>query len=247
MISDGRKVLHISRIKPHPRNVRDDLGDLDGLTESIKAHGILQPIVVEPQPLGSGQFVIIAGHRRHAAARRAGLEMVPVVFRERPEGTEPEELMLVENLQRADLNPMDKAEAMGALQKKGYSTRRIAASIGLSEQSVYNYLMLLELAPATKKRVRAGTLSAADAQQAVRRTRQRQRKAEGKPARPAPVEWEPDHFTARHPLAKKAAAMCDAREHTMRRRVGKTACGQCWETVIRQDERIAVSVLGTDA
>jgi ParB family chromosome partitioning protein len=235
-------MLHVSRIKPHPANVRDDLGDLSGLVDSIKAHGILQPIIVEQQPLSSGQFVIIAGHRRYAAAKRAGLDMVPVVFGNRPEGTEPEELMLVENLQRADLNPMDKAEAMGKLRKKGYSATRIAASIGLSDQSVYNYLMLLDLAPKSQQQIRDGILATADALAGIRRVRKRQRTAQGKPPMGS-GEWEPDHFTKQHPLAKKAAAMCEAREHSMRRRVGKVACGQCWETVIRADERIATEVL----
>jgi ParB family chromosome partitioning protein len=77
---------------------------------------------------------------------------------------------------------------------------------------------------------------------AIRRTRQRQRKREGKPEMGG-GEWEPDHFSPRHPLAKKAAAMCEARGHTMRRRVGKTACGSCWETVIRADERIVAETL----
>lgn len=242
MAAVSAKVLHVSRIKPHPRNVRDDLGDLSGLVESIKAHGILQPLVVEPQPLGSGQFIIIAGHRRYAAAKRAGLDMVPVIIRELAEGTEPEELMLVENLQRADLNPMDKAEAMGALRKKGYSAARIATSIGVSDQSVYNYLLLLDLAPRSQQQVRDGILSTADALGGIRRARKTQRKREGKPPMGS-GEWEPDHFTGTHSLAKKAAAMCEAREHSMRRRVGKTACGQCWETVIRADERVAVATL----
>ena len=55
--------------------------------------------------------------------------------------------------------------------------------------------------------------------------------------------WEPDHFTTGHRLAREARALCDAREHTGRRRVGKVACGQCWETVIRQDERAAEAAL----
>jgi ParB family chromosome partitioning protein len=75
----------------------------------------------------------------------------------------------------------------------------------------------------------------------VRRVRARQRTRQGKP-RQAPA-WEPDHFDARHPLARKANAMCDAREHTMRRRIGRVACGQCWETVIRQDQQLAERTL----
>lgn len=239
-MTNDRKMLHVSRMRPHPGNVRDDLGDLSGLVASIRAHGILQPIVVEDQPLGGGQFQIIAGHRRYAAARRAGLDMVPVVFAKTAEGTEPEELMLVENLQRADLNPMDKAEAMGKLRKKGYSASRIASSIGLSEPTIYQYLTLLTLDEASRRKIREGEVSASTAMGAIRETRKRQRKREGKPQM-GPGEWEADHFTAQHPLAKKARALCDAREHTMRRRVGKTgACGQCIETVIRADERTVV-------
>ena len=75
----------------------------------------------------------------------------------------------------------------------------------------------------------------------MRGFRAKQRKRQGKP-RDGPV-WEPDHLGATHPLARKANDMCDAREHTMRRRIGKVACGQCWETVIRQDEQIAVRTL----
>jgi len=240
----AQRMLHVSRIRPHPRNVRDDLGDLDGLVTSVLQHGILQPLVVEPQPLSAGQFLIIAGHRRFAAARKAGLDMVPVVIREAGEA-EPEELMLVENLQRADLNPMDRAEAMGKLKARGYSVTRIASGIGLSEQTVYQCLALLNLDEKSRQKIRDGDVSASVAIAAIRETRKRQRKREGRPQM-GPGEWEPDHFTARHPLAKKARTLCEAREHTMRRRVGKTACGQCWETVIRADERLAAEVLSEE-
>jgi ParB/RepB/Spo0J family partition protein len=235
-------LMHVSRIRPHPGNVRDSLGDLSGLVESIKAHGILQPIVIEPTPLHGAQFQIIAGHRRYAAAKRAGLDMVPVTFRTAREDVEPEELMLVENLQRTDLNPMDKAEAMGKLKAKGYSAARIAKSIGLAEPTVYQYLTMLSLDEASRAKIRAGDVAMSTVTAAIRETRKRQRTREGKPQM-GPGEWEADHFTSQHPLAKKAKALCEAREHTMRRRVGKTACGQCWETVIRADERIAVSAI----
>lgn len=240
-----RKVLHVSRVRPHPSNVREDLGDLSGLVASIRAHGILQPIVVEDQPLGGGQFQIIAGHRRYAAAKKAGLDMVPVVFAQAAEDTEPEELMLVENLQRSDLNPIDKAKAFGALRKKGYSVARICASVGVSDATVYTYLSLLDLDAASQEKVRAGHVSASDAVAGIRRLRKAQRQRQGKPQM-GPGEWEPDHFTRQHPLAKKARALCEAREHSMRRRVGKTACGQCWETAIRADERTVTATLADE-
>lgn len=245
-MNGDRKMLHVSRIRPHPGNVRGDLGDLSGLVASIRAHGILQPIVVEDRPLSGGQFQIVAGHRRYEAAKKAGLDMVPVVFAKAGADTEPEELMLVENLQRSDLNPMDKAEAMGKLKAKGYTVPRIAASIGLAEPTVYQYLMLLNLDEKSRQKIREGEVAASTAVSAIRETRKRQRKREGRPQMGG-GEWEPDHFTAQHPLARKARALCEAREHTMRRRVGKTACGQCWETVIRADERTVAAALADEA
>src|SRR5262249_4950959 len=175
----------------------------------------------------------------------AGLDMVPVSIRQGRAGVAAEELMLVENLHREGLNPMDKAAAMGALRSRGYTAARIARSIGLTESTVGFYLTLLDLAPRSQARVRAGTLAAADAVAAVRRTRKQQRARDGKPAMGG-GDWEPDHFTAQHPLARKAKALCDGREHSMRRRVGRLACGECWETVIRADERTVTAALAGD-
>jgi ParB family transcriptional regulator, chromosome partitioning protein len=238
--TSAARLVHVSRIHPHPDNIREDLGDLSDMVASVKAHGILQPLVVEMHPELPGCYQLIAGHRRLAAAKRARLDQVPVMIRT---GTAapPEELMLVENLQRADLNPMDKAEAMGRLRKRGYSNIGIARSIGVSDATVGYYLALLDLDVKSQEAIRRGDLSAGDAVAAVRRTRARTRKREGGPAA-GPV-WEPDHFTMQHPLARKARAMCEAREHSLRRRVGKIACGQCWETVIREDERTVALVL----
>jgi len=236
----SRNFAHVSQLHPHPDNIREDLGDISDLAASVRAHGILQPIAVEHHPDKPGHYQIIAGHRRYAAARRARLEMVPITFRQ-PSDAQPEELMLVENCQRADLNPMDKAEAMGKLRAKGYTAVRIARSIGMSDATVGYYLALLDLDVKSQEKIRAGNLSAGDAVAAVRRVRKRQRKADGKPA-VGPV-WEPDHFTSQHPLARKARALCDGREHSSRRRVGKLACGECWETVIRADERIVTQAL----
>jgi ParB family transcriptional regulator, chromosome partitioning protein len=234
--------VHVDRIHPHPDNVREDLGDLTEMAASIRAHGVLQPLTVEPHPGKPGHYLIIAGHRRYAAARRAGRDQLPIAVRQSRADVAPEELMLVENLHRADLNPMDKAEAMGALKARGYTAIRIARSTGLTDSTVSFYLALLELAPSAKAKVRSGSLSAADAVAAVRRVRRQRRASDGKPATGG-TEWEPDHFTAQHPLARKARALCDGREHSMRRRVGRLACGECWETVIRADERTVTQAL----
>jgi len=234
-LAQKQPFVHVDRVHPHPDNVRKQLGDLTEMAASARAHGILQPLTVEPAPGKPGHFLIIAGHRRYQSALNAGLDMVPVSIRQGRAGVAPEELMLVENLHREGLNPMEKADAMGALRARGYTAARIARTVGF-------YLTLLELAPSTQARVRAGTLPAADAVAAVRRTRKQQRARDGKPAMGG-GEWEPDHFTAQHPLARKAKALCDGREHSMRRRVGRLACGECWETVIRADERTVAAAL----
>lgn len=232
-------VLRIEKIEPHPSNVREDLGDLGDLARSIREQGILQPLTVQPHPTAEGRYRIIAGHRRFDAAQLAGLTAVPVIIRHGLEDAQVLELMLVENVQRVGLNPMEKAEAMAALMHRGHSQADIGRRTGLSANTVSYYLQLMHLAPETQEKVRSGKLSAADAVAAVRTVRRRDReKKTGSTVNP--FEWEPDYLTKSHPLAKKAQRMCDARDHGMRRRIGKTACGQCWETVIRLDERIVI-------
>jgi ParB family chromosome partitioning protein len=231
----GQSSALVSRVHPHPDNIRTELGDIEETAASIMAHGILQPLTVEAMPGTPGHWRVIAGHRRLAAAKAAGLQAVPITVRE-PDGAEPEELMLIENCHRRDLSVMDKAEAMGTLKSKGYSVAKIAKSTGFAEATVYSYTALLDLDDLTRAMVRDGRLSAADALDHVRAARKQQRKKAGRPA-VGPV-WEPDYFTGAHPLARKASRLCDAREHTQRRRVGKVACGQCWETAIRDDQRV---------
>jgi ParB family chromosome partitioning protein len=232
---------HVLRLHPHPGNVREDLGDLTELVASIRAHGILQPVVVQPHPQRPGNFIILAGHRRYEAAKKAGLDEVPITVRQAAGGARAIEIMLVENCQRRDLGPIEKAEAMGALRNHGLSAAEIGRRTGLSGSTVGYYLSLLELDEPSRQRIRNGQVSVGDGVEAVRLSRQRARKTTGR-AKPG-ATWEPDHFTDSHPLARRAAQVCDTREHTMRRRIGRVACGQCWETVIRADERTATAVL----
>ena len=236
---------HISRITGHPANIRDDPGDLSELVASIKAHGILQPLVVRPHPQRHGWLVVLGGHRRLAAARLAGLEEVPVVVREAAGPAKDIEIMLVENCQRRDLGPIEKAEAMGALRDRGYSNLAIAKATGLADATICTYLALLDLDASSQEKIRNRELAVSVAVEAVRKTRARQRQRAGQKNRSAGMRlsWAPDHFTERHPLARQANELCDAREHNMRRRIGKVACGQCWETVIRADERTAMAAL----
>jgi ParB family chromosome partitioning protein len=156
---NGQKYVHIGRLHPHPRNIREDLGDLAEMAASVAMHGVLQPIVVEPHPGIPNAYQVLAGHRRLQAARLAGGEQVPIVVRQMLPGVEPEELMLIEDCHRAVLGPMEKAKAMGALRAMGYTASRIARSVGLSQSAVSFYLALLELDPAPQQRVRSGALA----------------------------------------------------------------------------------------
>ena len=233
--------LPLNRIHDHPDNIRANVDDLDELAASITAQGLLQPLTVRPHPSKPGHYQLLAGHRRRAAALQAGLASVPAVIRHDVDDQVAIEVMLVENVQRRDLNPMEKAEAVGKLRAKGYSGALISARTGMPSGTVSYLLALLELDDASKARVRSGELTATDAVAAVRRLRKKARTATAAGSAVRPWSWEPDYLTGTHPLAKKAAHLCAAREHTARRHVGSTACGQCWETVIRKDERVVIA------
>jgi ParB family chromosome partitioning protein len=121
--------LPVDDLFAHPGNVRDDLGDLTDMASSIREHGILQPLTVTERP--EGGHLVLAGHRRLAAARLAGLSRVPVVIRhDVAELDEHLVLMLVENTQRRDLNPMERAEAYDALRNAGLTLSEVARRTG---------------------------------------------------------------------------------------------------------------------
>jgi ParB family transcriptional regulator, chromosome partitioning protein len=225
---------HVLRIDPHPANVRDDLGDLTGLAASIREHGIVQPLVVQPNPRRPGAFIVVAGHRRLAAAKLAGLDEVPVSIRAAAGPGNAIELMLVENCQRSDLNPMEKAEAMGRLRAHGYTAARIAKATGLTISTISYYLSLLVLDAASRELVRDGQVKAAEAVTAVRSVRASDRRSAGKPRRRASVAA--PHFGKKHRLAQTAGALCRAASHTAGKLPGGVACGPCWEEAIRDDE-----------
>jgi ParB family chromosome partitioning protein len=160
----GVRALPIGSLKPNrlqPRSYFNETA-IEELSESIKAQGVVQPIVVAPDPDGS--YSIIAGERRWRAARRAGLEEVPVVVREVADDRERLELALVENLQRSDLNPLEEAEAYQALQEKfGLSQEEVATRVGKARTTVTNSLRLLKLPEEVLELLRDGRLTAGQA------------------------------------------------------------------------------------
>ena len=141
-----------------PRRDMDETA-LEDLTRSIRTYGVIQPIVVRPI---DGRYQIIAGERRWRAARRAGLERVPVVVRDVPDGDEqtPLALALIENIQREDLNPIEEAMAYRRLIDQFRLTQEaVADAVGKDRSSVANTLRLLKLPDDVRHDVAAGRLS----------------------------------------------------------------------------------------
>lgn len=152
------RLVAVSALVANPYQPRTgiDQSDLAELTESIRQSGVLQPILA--RRLGT-QLQIVAGERRWRAAKLAGLEQVPVLVREI---SDPESAVfaLVENLQREDLNAIEKAQAFRQLQKHlGAKQEEVAQKVGLDRSTVANIMRLLDLAPEVQLHVSRGTLS----------------------------------------------------------------------------------------
>jgi ParB family chromosome partitioning protein len=148
-------LVPVRDVRPNPDQPRKHFDEekLAELTASIKAHGLLQPIVVRRVTDG---FEILAGERRFRAAQAAGADRLPALVRE---VEDPLEIALIENLQREDLSPLEEAEALATLiARHGYSHREVADLLGKSRPYVSNTLALLRLPPAVKADVaRDGT------------------------------------------------------------------------------------------
>jgi ParB family chromosome partitioning protein len=156
----GVRLIQVEQIAPNPRQprARIDPQELAELATSIREHGVIQPLIVTYEP-ELGQFVLIAGERRWLAARQAGLERVPVLVREATD-QQRLELALVENVQRADLNPLEAAEAFRQLADEfGMPHEAIAARVGKSRAAVTNTLRLLKLPPAVQSALMDGQIS----------------------------------------------------------------------------------------
>lgn len=156
----------IRRNPAQPRRSFDD-AELRELSESLKTKGVLQAILVRPDPKEPGKFQIIAGERRWRAARMAGLTHIPAVVKEVDE-LALLEIGIIENVQRADLNPVDEAEAYDALIKRfGRTQDSLAVSVGKSRAHITNTLRLLQLPEGARRHIREGRISAGHARAAL--------------------------------------------------------------------------------
>ena len=156
----GVDEIDVDLIVPNPRQPREAIDDdsVRGLAESIREHGVLQPLVVTRGD-SEGVYQLVAGERRLRAARLAGLRRVPVVVRDASKG-ELLELALVENLQREDLSALEEAHAYRRLADEFDMTQeKIATRVGRSRTAVANSMRLLGLTPEIRDQLSAGTLT----------------------------------------------------------------------------------------
>ena len=165
----GARKAPIEFVKANPRNPRRNFSDeeLGELADSIKQRGIIQPIVVRAIKGTNDQFEIVAGERRWRAAQRAGLHEVPIITVEVTDA-EALELAIIENVQRADLNPLE--EAMGyqsLIDQYKHSQNDVAQFVGKSRSHVANTLRLMQLPDSVKALINSGQLTAGHARALV--------------------------------------------------------------------------------
>lgn len=149
------KITDIMPNKDQPRKQFDEEA-LTTLCDSIKEHGLIQPIIVTK---GNSGYIIVAGERRWRAAKKAGLKNIPAIIREYDD-LAVKEIALVENLQREDLNPIEEAEGYRALMTEyGLTQEEVSAKLGKSRSAIANSVRLLSLDRDTKKHLIAGEIS----------------------------------------------------------------------------------------
>ena len=161
----GVQAVPIESLKPNPDQPRKAFAreELEELAASIRDKGVLQPILVRSQPGEDGVWQIIAGERRWRAAQQARLTQVPIVIREMDD-REVLEVAIIENVQRADLNPVEEAQAYGLLMERfGRTQDALAGVVGKSRSHVANTIRLLQLPDMVLEHVSEGRLSAGHA------------------------------------------------------------------------------------
>lgn len=215
----------LGRLRPDPDNPRTAVGDVAELAASLRAVGMLQPIVAR---VAGGDLVVVAGHRRLAAAKLAGWASVPVIVRSEMRPDDVLAAMLVENSHRKDLDPIEEARGYARLKAQlGATDAGVAARVGRAATHVGGRLRLLSLPPAEQEALRRGDMT-------LREATDRAKLSTGYGGQRGMT-----HLSTAHPLAAAAKARCLRLKHQRGKGqgVGGVACGACWESVIRADER----------
>lgn len=157
----GQSRIAIEMIRPNPDQPRKTFQEdaLEELSASIRAKGVIQPILVRSLPEEAGRYEIIAGERRWRAAQRAGLHEVPIIVRDLDD-SEALEIAIIENVQRSDLNAIEEAIGYQQLMEKyGYTQDALAKNLGKSRSHIANIMRLTKLPERVQEMVRGGELS----------------------------------------------------------------------------------------
>lgn len=237
LVDVQRRLIPVKNLTADPDNPRDDVvdDDLVALAESIRSVGLLQDIVVrriQPYPDAIRRFVVVAGHRRLAAVKLLGWSEVYVLDRGPMSRDQVLAAMLTENSHRKDLDPVLQAHAIEqlrvALGGPNVPHAVVAQKLGRTQVWVSERLSLLALNREDQAKLRRGDMTLGEA---VRTARMEKGTAR------APRPGTRMHLANLHPLASLARNRCDRLGHPRGARVGAVACGECWEQVIRANER----------
>lgn len=210
-------------LHPDPANAREVVGNVDDLAASMAEVGLIQPVVARKS---GPRLIIVAGHRRHAAARQLGWTDIDTVITAAMQPDEVLAAQLVENGQRAGLDPIEEARALNRIRATGLTSKQVGKRVGRSQSWVDARLALLELPADVQMKVRLGEIGIG---QAVHRSR-----VDSGKVRRGAGRW---HLAEHHPLASRVRARCKLTHPTGANKVGSVGCGECWESVIRADER----------
>jgi len=219
--------IPIDSIHPHPSNARHDLGDLTELAASIRAVGLLQPLVVTQTRAG---WRVIDGHRRLAAARLAGAKSLPCIAT-KPGDTDRDTALMLAAAMHKQLEPIERARAFTRLRATGLSVTEIAHRTGYAPSTVSAGLLLAKLPPDAAELVDRKTMTVAQATDLARQLRDH---SAGETHASTPRQPRPRWLTSTHPLADTIRRTCT--HHQARQIIGGVGCGQCWEQAIRDDE-----------
>lgn len=156
-------LIDVEKLHPHPENPRKDLGDLSELADSIFKNGIMQNLTVFPDPEHKGEYIILIGHRRAAAAAKAGVQFVPCrVIDPAPERKVQLQIMLEENMQRNDLTILEQAETFQLMLDLGDTVAQIAEKSGFSESTIRHRVKIAQLDKRAVRKERDWQLSLSD-------------------------------------------------------------------------------------
>ncbi|MEY3011886.1 MAG: hypothetical protein RIT45_621 [Pseudomonadota bacterium] len=219
----------LTAIRENPEQPRRhfDAEALGELEASVRAHGVLVPILVREDADRPGDYVLIAGERRLRAARAAGLAVIPALVRPLRGPAESLELALIENLQRRDLDPIEAALGYAALRDEhGYDQNQLAAAVGLARPTISNALRLLELEAPIRDAISDGTITAGHGRALLGLPAGEARLAAFETVRRLGLSVRATESMVRHaleaPAAAPTAAPLDSRRlGTMKRRLGK--------------------------